>query len=467
MDRLSTCFSAKLRGRTILVIHPAWHTCGSHRVFCSQATAYRALGAKVISLAVGPTLLHYSLNKPVWNEYYEKSSDLLVDERLHTGPSRSALFRPQSTSLVLKLLSANYAEQMAGLSALSPLPSRLRSLCANREISLIHCNHFFNMPAALRVKKGSGAPIILETHDVQAKQYELRNVASFFRRRRDSFETLLETELAFCRSADYLVHINADENAFFASKLPEKQHALLYPCVRHPLKENSEEFFLIVASANHPNYLSVRWFLDSVVPLVPDLNLKIVGNIDHEFRDRAPSLYNAFKDAFVGSVTNLDWFYGNAAAVLLPTVAGHGLSIKTVEALLSGQKIIATPLALRGIASDVRRTPDLYISETATDFAFQMKKLSTSSSSGNRRRKNGHDEAGQLTQPDDKKRLARELMLKEFSFQHYLQSLANIVDEVLRGTRSDPPAAAHGSCEAGGHRRDPRQTVEAQNELKI
>jgi Glycosyl transferases group 1 len=433
MDRLSTCFSARLRDKTVLVIHPAWHTCGSHRVFCSQATAHRALGARVISLAIGPTLRHYSLNKPLWNEYYEKSSDLLVDERLHTGPSRSALFRPRSTSLALKLLGANYAEQMAGLSALSPLPSRLRSLCANREISLIHCNHFFNMPAALKIKEMSGAPIILETHDVQAKQYELRNATSLFRRRRDSFETLLETELAFCRSADYLVHINADEKTFFASRLPEKQHALLYPCVRHPLRENSEEFFLIVASANHPNYLSIKWFLDSVVPLVPDLNLRIVGNIDQEFRNRAPNLYNAFKHAFSGSVENLDWFYSNTAAVLLPTVAGHGLSIKTVEALLTGKTIIATPLALRGIESDFGSTPDLYLAETATAFAAQIKKMSSPSTGSSVRKHVPQDKAVRLRQPDDKKRLAREVMLREFSFQYYLQSLANIVDEVLDG----------------------------------
>src|SRR5262249_4131885 len=41
-----------LVGKSVVLIHPAWHSCGSHSVFCSQVDAYRALGAHVLSLAV-------------------------------------------------------------------------------------------------------------------------------------------------------------------------------------------------------------------------------------------------------------------------------------------------------------------------------------------------------------------------------------------------------------------------------
>ena len=41
-----------LNGRTVAIVHPAWHSCGSHQVFVSQARAYRSLGAKVISVAI-------------------------------------------------------------------------------------------------------------------------------------------------------------------------------------------------------------------------------------------------------------------------------------------------------------------------------------------------------------------------------------------------------------------------------
>jgi hypothetical protein len=41
-----------LTGRTVAIVHPAWHSCGSHQVLISQVRAYRSLGAKVISVAI-------------------------------------------------------------------------------------------------------------------------------------------------------------------------------------------------------------------------------------------------------------------------------------------------------------------------------------------------------------------------------------------------------------------------------
>ena len=40
--------SLPLAGRVVAIVHPAWHSCGSHQVFVSQARAYRSLGAKVM-----------------------------------------------------------------------------------------------------------------------------------------------------------------------------------------------------------------------------------------------------------------------------------------------------------------------------------------------------------------------------------------------------------------------------------
>src|ERR1700736_1169032 len=50
--RLGVPSSPPLAGRVVAIVHPAWHSCGSHQVFVSQARAYRSLGAKVISVAI-------------------------------------------------------------------------------------------------------------------------------------------------------------------------------------------------------------------------------------------------------------------------------------------------------------------------------------------------------------------------------------------------------------------------------
>ena len=244
--------SDKIKNKTVLIIHPAWHSCGSHAVFCCQSKAYKALGAKVISLAVGTTLSHHSSNCVFWNRYYSRTADLIADARFHTGPSRSAFMRPSSIRAILKNLFADYAQQRAGLAELSPIQPELFA----SDIALVHCNHYFNMPFALRFRATREIPILLETHDVQARQYELRGAKALFRNRRDSFEKLLKSELSHCAMADYLIHINAEEMSLFSDPLPGKPHALLYPCipVLYPCmpvvaETRAQQFFLIVASA--------------------------------------------------------------------------------------------------------------------------------------------------------------------------------------------------------------------------
>src|SRR5262249_15624401 len=133
-----------LIGKSVVLIHPAWHSCGSHSVFCAQVDAYRALGAHVLSLAVGIGLSQNSNKRLFWNHYYTRTRDLTAHERLHTGPSRRFFHKPEFLGPgLLRWITANYAQQLAGNAEFSPLPRLLRS---RDSIDLIHCNHYFNMP---------------------------------------------------------------------------------------------------------------------------------------------------------------------------------------------------------------------------------------------------------------------------------------------------------------------------------
>ena len=49
--------------------------------------------------------------------------------------------------------------------------------------------------------------------------------------------------------------------------------------------------------------------------------------------------------------------------MLLPTISGTGLSIKTVEALSSGLPIIATPQALRGMDAEAFSLSNVTVAE--------------------------------------------------------------------------------------------------------
>ena len=73
-------------------------------------------------------------------------------------------------------------------------------------------------------------------------------------------------------------------------------------------------------------------------------------------------------------VAKLHDAYRNAAAVLLPATAGHGISIKTIEALSCGAPLIATPLAFRGLGINAAGLPNVTVTEDAAGFAAALRR---------------------------------------------------------------------------------------------
>lgn len=363
-----------MTGKTVLLIHPAWHSCGSHQVFASQARAYRGLGATVLSLAIAdsPGAVEGSRAHKI---YDSATPDLEADRRFYSGMPLFSVLKPSFLKTVELWLHGNFAAILLESARLAPIPA---ALAAERRVDLIHCNHFFCMPVAARLRP-PGCAILLDTHDLQARQYALRNETGWSVPPTAKFEAMLAIELAAMREADVLLHLNDEEAAAFKALAPDGRHELLYPAVP-PIAlapGAGGEDLIIVASANYANYLGVAWFLREVLPLARAAGLrrpvKIIGNIDGEFRARAPALYKENAPLFQGRIKDLDAAYAAAAAVLLPTTEGHGVSIKTIEAMSSGAPLIATPHAFRGMRLDPARLASVALASDAAGFAAALR----------------------------------------------------------------------------------------------
>ncbi|MCX7900516.1 MAG: glycosyltransferase family 4 protein, partial [Methylocystis sp.] len=218
------------------------------------------------------------------------------------------------------------------------------------------------------VLNGRRAPIILETQDIQARQYVLRNKGGFFIPPYTTYDDMLKVELDWMRRADLCAHLNEEEHVDFQRLLPEARHALIYPAVAEVPRARGREI-IVVASDNYGNYESVKWLLETVAPLAPVARVSIYGNIDGGVKRRARALYEKHRDLFKGRVDDIGAVYANAGCVLLPTVEGHGLSIKAVEALSCGAPLVATPLAFRGMGVDPRQLRNVALAEDAAQFA--------------------------------------------------------------------------------------------------
>lgn len=356
-----------LAGRRVALLHPAWHSCGTYQVVLGQISAYRALGADVTPVAISTDPGFVPGRNWLWKSFVEATPELDAGPRYYAGAPLHTLFEPRFfRSTVWPYLHGDQAVIRLGLVSRAVFSPGVEG----EAYDLVHCNHFFLMPAARRLARG--APILLDTHDLQARQFALINERMPWLAPRVSYEAMLAQEIDAMRGADLLLHLNAQEAADFEALLPEKRHALNYPPTPPAPDGPGGPDIVIVSSNNTGNVESLIWFLREVAPKAPEVRVKIAGNVDSGVKARAPDLYAAYLDWFLGRVEDPGAIYAGARLVLLPTSAGTGLSIKTVEALSSGLPIIATPQALRGMDDEVRRLAGVTVAETAAAFAQEM-----------------------------------------------------------------------------------------------
>ncbi|MGE5387731.1 MAG: glycosyltransferase [Hyphomicrobiales bacterium] len=358
-----------LAGRRVALLFPAWHSCGTYRVVLGQIEAYRALGADLSPIAVSIDPGFVPSRDWLWKSFVSATPELDASPRHFGGAPLHVLFEPGFFSRVVwPYLHGDQAAIRLGLAERAALSPGVQE----RDYDLVHCNHFFLMPVARRLARGR-APILLDSHDLQARQFDLINKRMPWLPPRVTYEAMLAQERAAMRDADLLLHLNAQEAEEFACLLPEKRHALLYPPTPPAPTGPGGADIVIVSSNNTGNVESLIWFLREVAPKAPGLTVKIAGNVDVGVKARASAEYAAYRDWFLGRVDDPGAIYAGARLVLLPTISGTGLSIKTVEALSSGLPIIATPQALRGMDAEAFSLSNVTVAESAEAFAAALR----------------------------------------------------------------------------------------------
>lgn len=357
-----------LKGHRVALVHPAWHSCGTYRVVLGQIAAYRALGAEVCPIAISSDPGFRPERRWIWREFLAATPELNDGPRFLGGAPLRAVLGPRFLKDVLwPYLHGDQAVIRSGLAARALLSEGLEA-----DFDLVHCNHFFLMPVAKRLSRGK-AKILLDSHDLQARQFALMNERMPWLKPPVGYAAMLAQELALMRDADLLIHLNASEEAEFRALLPEKPHALLYPAVPPAPTGPGGDDIVIVSSNNSANVESLIWFLREVAPKVEGIEIKIAGNVDKGARDRDGALYERYKRWFLGRVDDPGAIYARARLALLPTIDGHGLSIKTVEAMASGLPLVATSLALRGMGDAAPTLAGVVIADLPEAFAAALK----------------------------------------------------------------------------------------------
>jgi hypothetical protein len=140
-----------------------------------------------------------------------------------------------------------------------------------------------------------------------------------------------------------------------------------------------ESYVLFVSSGHPPN---VKGFMDMLGSdfgfIPPNSRLVIVGTSGPIIRDFF--FRSKYWETFRHRVTiiehatefELDNLYTHCSAILLPILQGSGTSIKAIEAILTGKKIIGTDFAFRGLHQEVFNPPQVSIAKNPHDFKLKV-----------------------------------------------------------------------------------------------
>lgn len=105
---------------------------------------------------------------------------------------------------------------------------------------------------------------------------------------------------------------------------------------------------LFVGSNFPPNVKGITWFVENVMPDLPDFTLLIVGR---GFETLRGTLQQS-NVTVLGGVDELSPYYYASAAMVMPILYGDGMKVKTAEAMMYGKTIFATDEALEGYDVD-------------------------------------------------------------------------------------------------------------------
>lgn len=207
------------------------------------------------------------------------------------------------------------------------------------------------MPIAYPFLSGD-RPSIFIAHNVEHRSAEenARNAATPLARllyRREA-GILGRSEAQICREAAVIHTLSEDDRTGLGLAGDRRAVPLALsigrPCEAADDGRRSHDVGLIGTWSWAPNRVGLDWFLDHVVPLLPDgLSVAIAGRID------GPPPAAPANVRFVGRVADAQDFVRSSRVLALATRGGTGVQLKTIETFEEGLPAVATPAALRGI----------------------------------------------------------------------------------------------------------------------
>lgn len=187
-----------------------------------------------------------------------------------------------------------------------------------------------------------------------------------------------DNEVKFWNKADIVAAIQEDEKAKIKSLCPDKivvnLPVIYYRQLSYSEKVLSpeEKNIVCVSGASLVNCQGVEYFINNIFPLVlqkvPDAKLLVCGGVCNYFKEK--EYKNVY---FKGFVPDLKEIYKSAFCSVIPLLAGSGLKIKLVEALVHSTAVVTTSVGAQGVSGIDKFCG--FISDNPEEFADDVVEL--------------------------------------------------------------------------------------------
>jgi glycosyltransferase involved in cell wall biosynthesis len=183
-------------------------------------------------------------------------------------------------------------------------------------------------------------------------------------------------ERAVCAAVDCVIAVSEEDAAALRSFRADKRVAVVPNGIftdrygdDSPRLDLGEKVLVYTGKMDYrPNIDAVRWFSDSILPLVrdaePNVRLYIVGQKPHASLE---SLRDDPNIEITGWVADVQPFLQAADVYIAPLRMGSGTRLKILEAMAAGCAVVATTVAASGLDSQAKRS--LILADDERSFA--------------------------------------------------------------------------------------------------
>lgn len=246
------------------------------------------------------------------------------------------------------------------------LKDNFTALLAQKKYDYIFINYEF-WTDLIRDQDLKGAKTIVDTHD-------WITLNEFYNNKNLDLGKRFGEEIYNLSLYDKVVTISQDEYFIFKSFLGDNVINIPPSFPENFEDTNTEKKYdlIFVGSDNPFNILSINWFIEKVLPLLPkEIKICIIGRIckyvpDHE---------NIEKVFFAD---DLNIYYHASKIAICPMLKGTGIKIKVVEAMSYGLPVVGTEKAVDGFSD--KKNNGCLVSDDEKEFADIIKSLLNNSS---------------------------------------------------------------------------------------